>query len=404
MLQGNDAITLNSSTRKYTKEGYLIAPAMIAKSGVLPYYARELELTDRAPNAIVKVFRSEAELAKSAPSFENKPITLDHPPDGVDASTWRELAVGDAHDVSVQRDGMFGTLVIRDKTAIDEVNKGKRQLSNGYRFAIVKAADGKPYEFEQVNIEGNHIAIVDRARCGPSCVVGDRDPITDDERQEQKPMIKLTLDGYQCEVDDTAAVAIRKMQQQITDLQTAATQAPKIKVGDQMLDQAGVDAQIAKLNTEIATLKANALTPEKFKAEYAAQQHIVSNIKDMLPNFQIGDNIDTTTLCRDALAKLIETRPAVKPQIVAVLDGVALDKAPGENLQRAVRAVHAAVIGDRAAHADRDRRTTIGRDFLSGADASITGNDAEQLDGRDAWLHRITHLQDEKPDAKAEEL
>jgi hypothetical protein len=153
MLQGIDRVVLPTK-REYTSEGYLVAPSVLAKSGILPYYARELELTDRAPNAIVRVFRSPDELARAAATFENQAVTMDHPPEGVDASTWRALAVGDVHDVLTQNDSMHATVVVRDKKAIDEINAGRRQLSNGYAFELKRAPAGSAYEFEQVNIRG----------------------------------------------------------------------------------------------------------------------------------------------------------------------------------------------------------------------------------------------------------
>ena len=394
MLQGFDAIKL-SSGRSYTNEGYLIAPAVLAKSGVLRYYARELELTDRSPNAIVNVYRSPEELAKSVASFDNKPLTMDHPPDGVDASTWRELAVGDVHDVSAEQDTMHATIVVRDKAAIDEVNKGRRQLSNGYKFELRRAPAGSKYEFEQHNIQGNHIAIVDRARCGPSCVVGDRDPIT--ERQEHKHMSKVTIDGYSCEVDETAAVAITKLQQQLataqTTLEAERNKTPKVKIGDKLCDEAEANGEVAKLNTEIKNLRDNALTPEKYREQYQAQQKLISHIHDMLPAMTIGDNVDTVTLCREALPQIETAFPTVKPQLVAALDGATVDKASGEQLARAVRTAHAAVVGDAQRSQSRAKREDMGRGLLHGADA---GGSVSALDGRDAWVHRLEHISDYK--------
>jgi hypothetical protein len=113
---GNDAILLPGGKRTFTSEGNLIAPAVLARSGILPYYARELGLTDRSPNALVKVFRSPETLAQSAPTFEAKPITVDHPPQGVDATSWRKLA-----DPRSLKTGVIVTLYCRTGSS-----RGKR--------------------------------------------------------------------------------------------------------------------------------------------------------------------------------------------------------------------------------------------------------------------------------------
>jgi hypothetical protein len=393
MPQGNDAIKLNAK-RSYTPEGYLVAPAIIARSGILPYYARELDLKDRAPNSIVQVYRSPNELAKAAPTFEHKPITMDHPPEGVDASTWRELAVGDVHDVLANSDKMLATVIVRDKAAIEEINKGRRQLSNGYTFELHPAAAGtQGYEFEQVDIQGNHIAIVDRARCGPSCVVGDRDPIT--SREEHKPMIKVAMDGYPGEVDEvTAGIIIQKLQHEKAATEERAAH-PKFRIGDKLCDEAEANAIVNQLNVELARAKEN--TPEKFKQQYAAEQKVYACVKDMCPGIEIPENPDVNAVCTTALHQL-EANAATKSQIAAILDGVAIDKASTLDLQRAVRTIHAATASDRDTSNQHRRNVQLGRTILA---TDSTTRDARTLDGRDAWVHRITHIMDEKTDDRS---
>lgn len=399
MPQGLDAIKLTAK-RSYTPEGYLVAPAVIAKSGVLPYYARELELRDRAPNAIVQVYRSSAELAKAAPSFEHKPITMDHPPEGVDASTWRELAVGDVHDVLTQEDAMHATMIVRDKAAIEEINKGRRQLSNGYTFDL-RPVKGQRYEFEQANIQGNHIAIVDRARCGPSCVVGDRDPIT---HMEASKMIRVAMDGYPGEVDETtAAIIIQKLQKDKADAEDRAAH-PKMKIGDKLCDEAEVNGLLNELRVANQKLKDEALTPEKFKQQYAAEQKVRVMVKDMCPQLEQSEETGISALCVDALHKL-EENPAAKAQIAAILDGVTIDKAATTDLQRAVRTMHAATAADRANSRSYQFSTNLGRDLLTNNTRPVVKTaDGRGLDGRDAWIHRLEHMMERKHDPAAESL
>lgn len=397
-----DAVKLTK--RSYTPEGYLIAPAVLAKAGTLQYYAHELELTDRAPSVKVNVYRSKEELAKSVPSFEHKPITMDHPPEGVDASTWRELAVGDVYDVLTEDDAMHATAIIRDKQAIEEINKKRRELSNGYRFELRKV-QGKSYEFEQVDIQGNHIAIVDRARCGPSCVLGDRDPITTEPDKEKKRMVRLMMDGYPPEVDEnTAALVITRLQKEqrdqaekfgkdIAELQATLKKPAKIAIGDSLCDSAQVAAMLEERDNKIKALQQQVMTPEKAREEYRAQQKLIATVKDMLPKMEISENVDSRTLCLDTLRQLSEASPAARAQINAVLDGVRLDDAKDDALARAVRTVHATQQVDKDRKDARSRNTDIGRSVFD----TTTGYDTPQKDlsGRDAYVQRLEHMMQE---------
>ncbi len=109
----------------------------------------------------------------SLASFAGKPVTLDHPPAMVDSGNWKSFAVGHS-GAAVARDGdhLATDLVITDAPAVAKAEQGS-ELSNGYwadfDFTPGLTPDGEPYDAVQRNIRGNHIALVDQGRCGPSC-------------------------------------------------------------------------------------------------------------------------------------------------------------------------------------------------------------------------------------------
>lgn len=410
-----DAIRLGK--RSYTSEGYLVAPAVIAKAGVLRYQARELELKDRSPGSWVNVYRSAETLTQAAPSFENKPITLDHPPEGVSASSWKALAVGDVHDVATENDDMHATIFVRDKSAIDAINGGKRQLSNGYTFDL-NPVRAEKYEFEQVNIQGNHLAIVDRARCGPTCIVGDREPLTSltyhANYKKENNMVRLMMDGYPPEVDEnTAAIIVTKLQKEIRDVQERAgkdmealrielSRPNKLKIGDAFYDAPAILELIESRDRQIKELQAQVMTPEKAREELRQQHRLAATVKDMLPKMQIGDPIDTRTLCLNALHQLADASPAAKAQIAAVLDGVMMDEASNDSLARAVRTVHAAHQAAKSQEDRDNRNSAMGRAVFNGQ--ALDGmTDPARLSGRDSYVYRLEHLM-ESGEAGAEEL
>lgn len=164
------------STRTVTRDGYLVVPATLARSGIQQYRFGELGIKDgkHKPDDMVNVYRSPESLRAAAETFEAQTVTLNHA--WTDAKNWRRHAVGDVHDIRMDGGNMTGTLVLRDADAIAKINAGRSQLSNGYKAEIVPRAgvyEGQSYEFEQLDLVGNHVAIVDQGRCGAACRIAD---------------------------------------------------------------------------------------------------------------------------------------------------------------------------------------------------------------------------------------
>ncbi|CUR48485.1 Putative bacteriophage protein [Alloalcanivorax xenomutans] len=214
--------------REVTDEGYLKVPGRVARTGIQQYLASELGLTDRDPNAVVNVYRPPEEVfdAASLDSYDNKDITDDHPDDMVDAASFKEVSVG--HAISGGRaEGEYVVvdLLIKDRGAINAVQKGKAELSAGYRAVYEHAPgttdSGEQYEFVQREIRINHIALVDRARAGREAKLFDKQrgiamkgQVTLDskttievEDKSTATLIQKTIDSLRKEVDDANAAA-----------------------------------------------------------------------------------------------------------------------------------------------------------------------------------------------------
>jgi hypothetical protein len=67
-------------------------------------------------------------------------------------------------------DFLYADLLIQDEDAIRDVREGKREVSAGYDAEYSELAPG---EGRQHGIIGNHVALVDRGRCGYACHIGD---------------------------------------------------------------------------------------------------------------------------------------------------------------------------------------------------------------------------------------
>ena len=162
--------------REITDNGYLKAPAYLARTGMYQYTGKELGLEPENHLKIYDVFRSEKEVFSKASlkSFANLPVTNDHPREMLDSANTRKLAVGYSGD-HITKDGDFvrSKLVVTDKKAIDDIISGKTEISLGYLADYRPSEIGEEGDFQQQKIRGNHIALVDGGRAGGECAIMD---------------------------------------------------------------------------------------------------------------------------------------------------------------------------------------------------------------------------------------
>ena len=131
-----------------------------------------------ANDGTVRISRSADDVfaAETIHSFENAPVTDEHPPEFVNSENWRMHAVGYARNVrrgiGDQDDKLIADLVIKDQRAIDLIRSGQREVSCGYDCDYEALGPGLG---RQTNLKGNHIALVERGRCGPVCAIGDKE-------------------------------------------------------------------------------------------------------------------------------------------------------------------------------------------------------------------------------------
>lgn len=163
-------------TRETTPEGYLLCRDVpIARIGTLMYGDGEVPVT--ADNTgLILIQRGEDDLfaPEAIASFEGKAVTDDHPEDWVSPTNWKALAVGTAQSVrrgeGIDTDFLMADLLITDQEAINKVMGGKVEISLGYDADYTEISPGKGV---QRNIFGNHVALVDKGRCGSRCSIGD---------------------------------------------------------------------------------------------------------------------------------------------------------------------------------------------------------------------------------------
>lgn len=167
---------LTGKHRHIDENGYLhVDKSPILKSGILEYLGSELlpegedtvDGVEVDPDKIYKVFIPEDELRKGADSFKLLPITNDHTwlgNEGEDAKDYQEGTIGE--NVYVEDGMLYAPLVFTgDEIIKDITEEGKEELSSSYYNRFEKA-NNKEYDFIARDIKGNHLALVDKGRCG----------------------------------------------------------------------------------------------------------------------------------------------------------------------------------------------------------------------------------------------
>ncbi len=383
-IQARDFMSLTS--RQMTTEGYMVAPGKLARTGVQTYRAYELGLDADGmdPMKIIRLHRPPEEVFSPASmaSFESKPITVDHPPVAVTADNWAELAKGEVRDVGQSGELMTGTLLIKSRDAIEALQDGKAQLSNGYTFELDMTpgttADGRDYDGVQRNIRGNHVALVDAARCGSACRIADSQLNLEGKTMADAKR-KVTVDGIPLEVEDTAADVIGTLVKQRDEARDAvAAMQPKAAEAD------GLKVALDKAHADIEAMKKDVITPEARDAMVAEWSKLIGDAKRLVPDLTT-DGKTCLAIRREVIGALIAKDATAKAVADAVLAGKALDSADPEHVRATFNALAAAVKTE-AADADINANDNAVADALTGA-----GNGGESktvLTGRDKFLSR----------------
>lgn len=213
--------------QRVTPEGFLVCMNVpIARTGWQDYHNDEICSEDsqyieqdgeqvlnplyaaRSRDGVIRAERREEDVFRpeTLASFEGKDITDDHPPEGVAPHNYRDHSVGTVLNVrrgeGAMADFIVADLMVKEQNAIAAVRAGKREVSCGYGadYEVLK-----PGRVRQYNIIGNHLALVDRGRCGFQCAIGDKEP---DMTTKKKPNLMQRVLAALSTNDHTALAAV----------------------------------------------------------------------------------------------------------------------------------------------------------------------------------------------------
>jgi uncharacterized protein len=296
MIKLTDSVELSdSSERTFTPEGFMIAPALVARTGIQYYLGREIGgaeyLSSNALDGkkVYAVYRPDEEVFKKeyldsiaiATIVNNDAIHQSGKEDSVvTIDNWEKNTVGEVRDALPHQDKYIkSNLIIRSKRAIKDINSGKNQVSLGYTSELEWTSgvdkNGNKYDAIQKNMIANHLAIVKNARAGNMARIADAE---DEDYNYNNRNIKMTTrtvihDGLQVETTEAGAIALEKtakerdeaikladslqaikpelesLKLKLTDAETALSEKDK-KLTDKEKELADKEAENKKLKDE----------------------------------------------------------------------------------------------------------------------------------------------------------
>lgn len=363
-----------------TREGFLVCyDVPIARTGEMLYAADQVPV-EPGEDGLVRIERDEAEVfaPEAVASYEGKPTTVDHPAEDVTPETWKGLACGHAQGLrrgeGEASDLLLADLVITDEAAIKLVRGGLREVSCGYDADYEQTAPGRG---RQRNIRGNHIALVQRGRCGSRCRINDN---SEDEMNSKKKTNSV-LDAL---VGFLRKPEVRKALDEDTDQPTPPAE-PETPASDEGEDRlAALEARINELEIQLRNLAAPKdeepettdedqpaepdVPDEKPKARDAALARTVDaetkqRAMILVPGMSVRDSDKICAVQRSALRAASAKDESVAKAVTGALRGATLDGCDCVTLDAAfLVATEVAKVRNNQATADGLTKTSV-RDF-----------------------------------------
>ncbi|WP_454734247.1 DUF2213 domain-containing protein [Cupriavidus pauculus] len=182
--------------RSLTPEGFLLCEEVpVARTGEMLYGPGEVPV-EPGPDGLIRISRTAEEVFRDATqaSCMGKDVTLDHPDDFVQPSNFAMLTQGvmlnPRRGTGLADDLLVADLLIKHPASIKAVQEDEiEEVSLGYEADYEQVSPGRGV---QRNIVVNHVALVERGRCGPRCAIGDKEP-EDMKTFDSKPKGKRTV-------------------------------------------------------------------------------------------------------------------------------------------------------------------------------------------------------------------
>ena len=173
-----DTAPLTTKSWHQTPEGYLFVPGVLARDGVLEY--RRADGSTRRELRLPETNRDPATLQ----SFASLPVTIEHPPELINASNIHQYGVGQVdpevlYEEKIPGKGFVSAVVrLYQERGVNAARTDAKELSVGYTIELdetpgiwVDPETGQRLRYDAVQrtVRGNHLALTKKARAGPEC-------------------------------------------------------------------------------------------------------------------------------------------------------------------------------------------------------------------------------------------
>lgn len=300
------------SVRQVDQNGYVtIEMNPISRAGVFPYLGRTIGAEN--PDEVYYVYRPAEELAdpECQESFKLIPIIDDHTMLGPEEQGLTPAEKKGTHGVVGERvafkeNVLYANLKLFSETLKSLILSGKRDLSLAYRCRYEKLAgifEGQSYQFVQRALRGNHLALVDRARCDvrvlDSHITFDHFDLNlkgmdmDENKEAQGAAASqggTSLQAVIARIDQLSA-AVEKLigMERAEAAQTTAADADKsaedLKKAE--ADKGAMDAAIGKLTSELEAMKKEGM--KAFISEVSQRDALAEKLSHHIGTFDSKD-------------------------------------------------------------------------------------------------------------------
>lgn len=298
---------------KKTPQGYVVTTATITRAGPVEYYGHEIGLTGSDANKKITILRTLEELANpdTLRSFEGLPLTLTHPDSGeVNVNDHKEIAVGHIQNIRIDGDKVICDVYITDANAIKVLeNTDVREVSVGYEPAEIEERSGQLY---QINIRGNHVAVVAEGRYGSECRLNDKKGKAMKKPYTLKDLVSLLkgkrandAEGATLTADEIVGM-IAALEKSLEDLNGQGTEEAAAKAQEVLTQLSELKSQLEGMkaglnddasntdgnaNDDIATLKEQNAQLQAKVTELEAEN---SSLKEELERLKNAQSTETT--------------------------------------------------------------------------------------------------------------
>ena len=183
-------------------EGYLICKnAVIGRTGFQTY--KVAEIAD--PEGLLEGYRGDEEIdlwrdpsevfsPATIASFEGKSLTLTHPDKLLDPANDSDYNIGHVQNVRAGSEPLgngelplLADIIVKGETAIRAIENGARELSCGYSYRLARSG----FRFDQKDIVGNHVALVEQGRAGRGVKIYDALPVANKPMSENQALDEM---------------------------------------------------------------------------------------------------------------------------------------------------------------------------------------------------------------------